>query len=255
MRVLMGVCALALTLACPQATSGRSYTVEDLLATEALGQAQVDAHGRWAVVERQRPWREVSDYSYGGLTPMLLSELWIADLKSGGPLVRLVPSAPDTGYFAGPLSRDGSQVMVYRLRGARLEAGVARLADKTIAWTGRTPELPVFGRAAQWTPDGKLLVLTTGENRLPYHLASRRTVQDELPGRWREAAQGQVATRSAIGSMEWAEGSGRSNQKRAPSPGVASQSSFPPISSTSSREMARPRPVPPKRRVMEPSAC
>ncbi len=200
MRVLMGVCALALTLACPQATSGRSYTVEDLLATEALGQAQVDAHGRWAVVERQRPWREVSDYSYGGLTPMLLSELWIADLKSGGPLVRLVPSAPDTGYFAGPLSRDGSQVMVYRLRGARLEAGVARLADKTIAWTGRTPELPVFGRAAQWTPDGKLLVLTTGENRLPYHLASRRTVQDELPGRWREAAQGQVATRSAIGS-------------------------------------------------------
>lgn len=200
MRLLMGACALALALACPQAASARSYTVEDLLATEALGRAQIDPSGRWAVVERQRPWKAVSDYSYGGLTPMLLSEIWIADLKAGGPLERLAPSARDTGYFAGPLSPDGSRLMIYRLRGARLEAGIATLADRGIVWSGQTPELPVFGRAAQWTPNGRLLVLTTGEGRLPYHLASRRTVQDELPARWRTAAAGETPTRSAIGS-------------------------------------------------------
>ena len=200
MRVLTGLCALALALACPQVSAARSYTVEDLLATEALGRAQIDAAGRWAVVERQRPWREISDYSYGGLTPMLLSELWIADLKAGGRLERLAPTQPDAGYFAGPLSPDGSRLMVYRLKGASLEAGVAALADRTIVWSGRTPELPVFGRAAQWTPDGRLLALATADNRLPYHLASRRTVQDQLPGRWRAAARGEAATRTAIGS-------------------------------------------------------
>jgi dipeptidyl aminopeptidase/acylaminoacyl peptidase len=206
MRMFAGLCALALVLACPQAAPARSYTVEDLLATEALGQVQIDPRGRWAVVERQRPWGEISDYSYGGLTPMLLSELWIADLKADGPLVRLAPSAPDTGYFAGPISPDGAEVMVYRLRGAQLDAGVARFKDRTIAWTGRTPELPVFGRAAQWAGDGRLLLLTTGAGRLPYHLASRRTVQDELPDRWRQAAQGRMASVSAIGSgrfLDW----------------------------------------------------
>lgn len=200
MRMIVGLCALTLALACPQAANARSYDVEDLLATEALGHVQIDRFGRWAVVERQRPWREISDYSYGGLTPMLLSELWIADLKAGGPLTRLAPSSPDTGAFAGPISPSGEQVMVYRLRGKQLEAGVARLADRTIAWSGRTPELPVFGRSVQWTPDGRLLALTTSAGRLPYHLASRRTVQDELPGRWRQAAEGQEPTVSAIGS-------------------------------------------------------
>ncbi|KQW95164.1 hypothetical protein ASC79_05455 [Phenylobacterium sp. Root1290] len=131
---------------------------------------------------------------------MLLSELWIADLKSGGPLMRLAPTQPDTGYFAGPLSPDGSRLMVYRLKGPSLEAGVASLADRKIAWTGQTPELPVFGRAAQWSRDGRLLALTTADHRLPYHLASRRTVQDQLPGRWRTAARGEAPTRTAIGS-------------------------------------------------------
>ncbi len=46
-------------------------------------------------------------------------------------------------------------------------------------------------------------------------------------------------------------GRGRVNQKVEPSPGVLSHDSSPPISWTSSREIARPRPVPPKRRVNE----
>lgn len=200
MRLLMGLCALVLALSCPPPGLARGYTVDDLLRTEALGRAQIDPSGRWAVVERQRPWREISDFSYGGLTPTMLSELWIADLKAGGALERLTPTSPDTGYLAGPMSPDGSQVLVYRLRGDRLSAGLANLSDRQIVWTDASPQLPVFGRAAQWTAQGELLMLTTGEGRLPYHLASRRTVQDRLPGLWRQAAEGRFSTRSAVGS-------------------------------------------------------
>ena len=84
MRLLTGLCALvlanALALSSPLPGLARGYTTDDLLQTEALGRAQIDPSGRWAVVERQRPWREISDYSYGGLTPTMLSELWVADL-------------------------------------------------------------------------------------------------------------------------------------------------------------------------------
>lgn len=204
MRLLTGLCALvlanALALSSPLPGLARSYTTDDLLQTEALGRAQIDPSGRWAVVERQRPWREISDYSYGGLTPTMLSELWVADLKGRGPLERLLPSAPDTGYLAGPMSPDGSQLLVYRLRGDRLSAGLANLGDHRIVWTDESPQLPVFGRVAQWTRRGEVLMLTTGEGRLPYHLASRRTVQDRLPGLWRQAAAGRSSTRSAVGS-------------------------------------------------------
>ena len=44
-------------------------------------------------------------------------------------------------------------------------------------------------------------------------------------------------------------------RKQVPTPGVLSSEMLPPISSTSCRQMARPRPVPPKRRVMLLSAC
>ena len=45
------------------------------------------------------------------------------------------------------------------------------------------------------------------------------------------------------------------NQKVEPSPGLLWTPMVPPMSSTSLRQMARPRPVPPKRRVVEESAC
>ena len=45
------------------------------------------------------------------------------------------------------------------------------------------------------------------------------------------------------------------NQKVEPTPGVLSTPQLPPISSHSLRTIARPRPVPPKRRVMELSVC
>jgi len=46
-----------------------------------------------------------------------------------------------------------------------------------------------------------------------------------------------------------------SNENVLPTPGLLSTFSRPPSSSTSRAEIVRPRPVPPKRRVVEPSAC
>ena len=56
-------------------------------------------------------------------------------------------------------------------------------------------------------------------------------------------------------SRRWRPAGATSIQKVEPAPGLLSQSSEPPISSASSLEMARPRPVPPNRRVIELSAC
>ena len=50
-------------------------------------------------------------------------------------------------------------------------------------------------------------------------------------------------------------GSGRVRVKVAPAPGVAVAASSPPMARASSREMLKPRPVPPNLRVFEPSAC
>ena len=48
-----------------------------------------------------------------------------------------------------------------------------------------------------------------------------------------------------------ASGSASENQKQLPRPGALSTPISPPIASTMRREMARPRPVPPKRRVAD----
>ena len=50
-------------------------------------------------------------------------------------------------------------------------------------------------------------------------------------------------------------GSGSSAQKLLPWPGVLSTPTVPPISCASSRQIERPRPVPPKRRVVDESPC
>ena len=82
--------------------------------------------------------------------------------------------------------------------------------------------------------------------------------EQDVEAGWRGAAPaGDRAGRTGAGSASGRSTSGSvsSNQNVLPTPGSLVDADLPPISSTSWRVMASPRPVPPKRRVIDPSAC
>lgn len=199
MRRLPALCALLLVgLSGP--APARPYGVDDLLGLESLGQVQIDPTAHWVVLERRRPWKDAASFIYGGLTPALLSQLMVADLRHPGPVRPLFAQDPTAGYQAGPISPDGAQMLVYRLQGAAFEAGIAVLATGSVRWTGIAPDAPVYGRAAQWRSAHELVLIALPRGGLPRQLGSRRGVQDRLPDLWRQAAAGREVSVSRIGS-------------------------------------------------------
>ncbi len=196
------VLALSILLSASAASPAlaRPYTVEDLLSLESLGAVQIDPTERWLVIEHRRPWRSAARYDYNYKTNSLLSELKVVDLQRPGPAKPLFAQGPSAGYTAGPISPDGVHMLVYRLEGHSFEAGLVTLASGQVRWMGITPELPVYGRAAQWRSARELVLIARANGDLPRQLAISSEAQARLPQLWAATAQGKVASRTRIGS-------------------------------------------------------
>ncbi|WP_332768900.1 alpha/beta hydrolase family protein [Phenylobacterium sp.] len=199
MRPILALCALLLVV-WPMTAGARPYTVEDLLATEALGQVSIDPTGRWLVIEHQRPWNQAARYDYNYHTSTLLTELQAVDLEAPGKAKPLFEQGPDAGYMAGPIAPDGARMLVYRLRDHSFEAGIVTLASGQVRWLGITPELPVYGRAAQWRSARQLLLIARPDGDLPRQLSIGWQAGQRLVDYWADTAAGKVAARTRFGS-------------------------------------------------------
>lgn len=202
MRQRVLLCACLLLLAGAPRVMARAYTVEDLLATESIGRVQIDPTARWLVIEHRRPWKSAPRFDLGGQINTALTELLRVDLQTSGAPTPLLAD-PQEGYLAGPFAPDGSKMVVYRLRGRALDVGVLTLDSGAARWLAITPELPVYGRAAQWRNSNELLIIARHDSDQPRHLSMGWEVQERLPRLWAAAAKGDAVTVSAIGSGQY----------------------------------------------------
>lgn len=102
---------------------GRTLSLDDVLAMETFGAAALSPDGAWAVYERRRPYDTAPRFDRAHRSGWAISDLMIARTDDGQP-ERLLPPDPGAGLLLGPWSPDSRRLVVYRLRGDRLEVGI-----------------------------------------------------------------------------------------------------------------------------------
>lgn len=188
-----GACATAAGATGAGADPARPLTLDDVLRMESFGAASLSPDGRWAVFERRAPYEDLPRYDLGHRSVWAGSRLWIADLNTRAPAAPLLPHGEGTGVILGGWSPSGTQLLVFRLRGRTWEAGVVRLADRSVRWTGLTPDLPLTGAAFAWRDERRLLLTTRPDGGLPWPLAYDGDSQIKTVALWREAEAGRLS--------------------------------------------------------------
>ena len=128
-RLATGALLGALSLAAAVPAAARPVTINDLMGQESFGRILADPTGRYAVIERRRPYESAATFAYDYYTQHLLSELILTPLDSArGSPPPLTPDEPGAGYIAGAWSPEGTRLLVFRLEAQRWSAGVYTVA-------------------------------------------------------------------------------------------------------------------------------
>lgn len=180
------------------APPGRPLTLDDVLSMETFGATVLSPDGRWAAIERRRPYDTAPRFDRAHRSGWTVSDLMIAATAGSAAPELLVPREAETGVLFGSWSPDSRRLLVYRLKGERLEAGVVTVADRSILWTGLTPDLPITGAASAWLDDHRLAMTTHPDGDLPWMLRFDGTGQIEMDRRWRDTREGRAPSRSRI---------------------------------------------------------
>ncbi len=196
-----------LALAClvsPVGAQTRALSVEDIVSTEAFGRASISPDGRWAVYEKRGPYDSAPRYDLGPRSTWTILDLWRVDLsRPDAAPERLLPSEA-VGLILGPWSPDGRRLAVYRVRGDRLELGVVMVAERSVRWTGLTPEMPTTGGALEWASDDVLLALVRPDGSLPWLLRYYAGPGPALTRAWDRTARGEAASRTIVDTEDGA---------------------------------------------------
>ncbi|CAN5310190.1 S9 family peptidase [soil metagenome] len=179
----------------------RALTIRDAVSMSSFGLASVDPSGRWTVYERRGPYDSAPAYDLIFRSVWLVSELWIAPVDGKAPPERLLPAGEGPGLLLGDWSPGGDRLLIYRLRDGRLEAGVVTLADRSVWWTGLSPDWAMTGSVAAWLDDRRLGLTVYPGGELAYLLRQPGSVQRVMPGRWATQKAGQAPSRTVIDTV------------------------------------------------------
>lgn len=179
-----------------RAAPDRTLSLDDVLSMETFGSAALSPDGAWAVYERRRPYDTAPRFDRSHRTGWAVSDLMIARTDGGTPEPLLAAEA-GTGVLLGSWSPDSRRVLVFRLRGDYFEAGVVEVADRSMVWTGLTPDL-VNGVSSAWLDGDRLALTVRPGGDLPWSLRFDGTGQAEMDRRWQRTAQGREPSRSRI---------------------------------------------------------
>ena len=81
-------------------------------------------------------------------------------------------------------------MLVYSFRDARLQIGIVTLADRSVEWTGLTPEIPLAGAAAEWISDDEIALTVRPDGSLPAILRYYGGSQARATQAWERTALG-----------------------------------------------------------------
>ena len=200
-RLARGALIGALSLAAALPAAARPVTIDDLMGQESFGRILADPTGRYAVIERRRPYESAATFAYDYYTQHLLSELILAPLDSaGGSPLPLSPDGSGAGHVAGAWSPAGTRLLVFRLEARRWSAGVYTVATRELRWLDLTPDQPLAGRTFQWSSEDELVMLALPRGRLPWHLRLPWEATARLPELWALAHEGRTPSAAVYGS-------------------------------------------------------
>lgn len=189
-----------LTAAYPTAGAAqqRTLTLDDVLSMQSFGSTLLSPDGRWVVHERRRPYDTATRFDRSHRSWWALSDLMIS--RTGVALAPepLLPTDEGAGLLVGSWSPDSRKLLVYRLSGDRLEAGIVSLGDRSVRWTGLTPDLPVTGQANGWLDDHRLALTIRPAGDLPWMLRFDGTGMPEMDQRWRTTIEGKRPSRTRV---------------------------------------------------------
>lgn len=196
-RLVLAVLALAWGASSSFAQS-RPIQVDDIVTLEGFGRASIAPDGAWAVYEKRGAYDTAPRFDFGGRSTWAITDLWLVDLKRpAAPPRRLLPNEP-VGLLRGAWSPSGTRLLVYSFRDARLQIGIVTLADRSVWWTGLTPELPLTGAAAEWISDDEIALTVRPDGSLPAILRYYGGSQIRATEVWARTALGQEPSRTVV---------------------------------------------------------
>ncbi len=172
-----------------------ALSLDDVLHMQTFGAVSLSPDGAWLIYERRRPYDAAPRFDRSHRSGWAISDLMVAKTTAGDPEPLLQDQ--DAGLLIGEWSPDSRRVLVHRLRGDRLEIGIVTIADRSVVWTGLTPDL-VNGVTAAWLDDTRLALTIRPDGDLPLLLRFDGAGQMEMDSRWMRTAGGREPSRSRI---------------------------------------------------------
>jgi dipeptidyl aminopeptidase/acylaminoacyl peptidase len=173
-------------------------TVDDVVAMESFGSVSIDPTGSWAVYERRGAFDSAPRYDLGFRSIWAVTDLWVMDVRHGVHPERLLSGPKSGGLLLGPWSPSGGQLIVYRLDGEHLEAGIVTISDRSVRWTGLTPDMPITGDFINWLDEGHVAMTVRPDGTLPWILRHDGDSQSETTRQWAQMSRGQRPSRTIV---------------------------------------------------------
>lgn len=206
-KPLAGAMAAAclMLLGTPAVAQDRALTLDDVLSMQTIGGGSLSPDGRWAVYERRGAYDSAPRFDRGGRSWWSATTLMLVEVEGGEPRPLLAPDPdPDGGVVLGSWSPDGERLLVYRLKGEGLEAGIVSLPGGSVRWTGMTPDLPTTGASSEWVDAHHLLLTVRLDASLPWTLRFDGSGAEVMNRRWATAAAGRVPSRTVFDTEDGA---------------------------------------------------
>lgn len=195
---LMAAACLAADVHAQSAPPERLLTVDDLLGLEAFGRVDISPDGRWAIYEKRAGYDAMPRVEANGRSTWAIMTLWLADLEAPAstPQALLPEEGPGLQFLAW--SPSGESLVITRLRGDAFEYGIVTLSDRSVRWTGQTPDLPPNGAPAVWTGEDAVILAVRPDHSLPLLLGYDRTSTRRRAAAWERTALGVEPSRTVI---------------------------------------------------------
>lgn len=204
-KVLNSLALAILTMACltspAQAegpTPSRPLGVEDIVALEAFGRGSISPDGRWAIYEKRGRYDAIPQFDFAQRSAWAAMDLWAMDLNKAGSPPELLLPGEGPGLLRLAWSPSGARLLVYRFRNAKFEVGIVELADRSVRWTGLTPEIPVVGASVEWVNDEAVIVMVRPGGSLPQVMRYYGGSQARLTDAWAKTSRGQEPSRTIL---------------------------------------------------------
>ncbi|MCH4269658.1 MAG: prolyl oligopeptidase family serine peptidase [Brevundimonas sp.] len=176
----------------------RPLAVNDITRLASFGRGAVSPDGRWAVYEKRGAYDSIPRFEYEWRSTWTVMNLWLADIHNPGAAPAPLIPEEGPGLQRVAWSPSGAHLLVSRLRDRKFELGVVSMADRSVRWTGLTPDVPRTGASAEWVSTDAVLVLVRPDHSLPESMRYQGGSPMRITAAWERTARGREPSRTVV---------------------------------------------------------